>query len=62
MICKVSLDISENRELGATYNIRAIPAVILFSNGKEVKRLVGLNPEETYRICVDKMIEKTDED
>ena len=39
-ICGV--DVDQNEELARNYNIYSIPCLILFENGKEVKRNVGL--------------------
>lgn len=35
------LDIDSNRELAMEFNVRSIPVVVLFENGKETKRFVG---------------------
>ncbi len=39
-ICKV--DVDQNQELAARYNIRSIPTMLLFKNGEMVDQLVGL--------------------
>jgi thioredoxin 1 len=39
-ICKV--DVDDNAELAAQYNIRAIPTLLIFKNGKMVEQIVGL--------------------
>ena len=36
------IDIDKNEELAAKYNIYSIPCLILFQDGKELKRNVGL--------------------
>ena len=38
----VSIDVDEANELASKYGIISIPCVILFQNGKEIKRSVGL--------------------
>ena len=38
-ICKVNVD--ENRELAIEYNIRSIPALIIFKGGEMVDSLIG---------------------
>ena len=43
---KVNVD--ENSELAMEYNVRNVPTVVLLENGKEVKRLIGMNPEARY--------------
>ena len=38
-VCKVNVD--ENRELAIEYNIRSIPALIIFNSGEMVDSLIG---------------------
>ena len=38
-VCKVNVD--ENRELAIEYNIRSIPALIIFNRGEMVDSLIG---------------------
>jgi thioredoxin 1 len=38
----VKIDIDDSPEIASKYGIRSIPCLILFKNGKEVKRQVGL--------------------
>jgi len=55
----ISVDTDEQKELSVKYGIRSIPTIILFENGKEVKRNVGsldkveiemfIEPEETIK-------------
>lgn len=42
-ILKVNVD--EHQELARKYGVMSIPCMILFENGKEVKRNVGFIPE-----------------
>ena len=37
-----SVDVDQNESLARNYNIYSIPCLILFENGQEVKRNVGL--------------------
>ncbi len=37
-----SIDTDQNENLARNYNIYSIPCIILFENGKEVKRNIGL--------------------
>ena len=39
-ICKV--DVDQNQELAARYNIRSIPTMLFFKNGEMADQLVGL--------------------
>ncbi len=42
----VKLNIDENPQMPAKYNVRGIPTMILFKNGKEVDQIVGNHPKE----------------
>ena len=46
IVAKVDVD-AENA-LAARYGVTSIPTVILFENGVEIKRFVGVQPKETY--------------
>ena len=41
---KVNVD--ENNSLATRYNVMSIPTMIIFKNGKEQARLVGVRPKE----------------
>lgn len=41
-----SVNTEENRALAQSFNIRGIPCMILFKDGKEVKRLTGLHRKD----------------
>ncbi len=36
------LNIDQNREIASQYNVMSVPTMILFEDGKEKKRMVGL--------------------
>ena len=38
----VSIDVDNEGDLASEYNVSSIPCLVLFENGKEVKRNVGL--------------------
>ena len=40
------VDIDENRQLASQYNIQGIPTLILFKDGKEIARFVGLQSKD----------------
>ena len=42
----VRIDVDKNENLMNKYNVRSIPTLIVIENGEEVKRSVGLIPEE----------------
>ena len=46
---KVSkINVDQNQEIAMKYNVQSIPSLILFKNGKEIARTVGLSPKEKY--------------
>lgn len=42
----VSINIDDEEELAEEYNVSSIPCLVLFNNGEEVKRSVGLIPKD----------------
>ena len=42
----VSIDVDENQDLAANYGIMSIPCLVMFKNGKEVRREVGFRTKE----------------
>ena len=52
----VKVDIDENPDLAAQYGIESIPTVIIFENGKEKERVVGLYPITHYEEILKKML------
>lgn len=42
----VSVDVDNNMELAREYGVMTIPCLILFKDGKEIKRSVGLKTKE----------------
>lgn len=47
------MDLDRHRKTAAALNIRNIPTLILFRNGKEVARMVGLQSEETIAAAIE---------
>lgn len=43
------MDTDGNSDTPVNLRISSIPTVVLFKDGKEVGRLVGLNPEQRYK-------------
>lgn len=41
------VDVDQNQALASKYGVRNIPTLIIFKNGKEVDRLVGVHPKDT---------------
>jgi thioredoxin 1 len=44
----VTIDVDENPERAASANVRSIPAVIIYRNGVEVERFIGVQSKNTY--------------
>ena len=42
----VSVDIDEQAELAMKYNVSSIPCLVLFKDGQEVTRSIGLKPKD----------------
>ena len=42
------VDVDNENALAARFDVMNIPTVVLFEDGKEVKRFVGVKPKETY--------------
>ena len=40
------INVDENLDIAVEYNVMSIPTLIVFKNGKEEKRLVGLRDKE----------------
>lgn len=51
-----AVNIDENREAAINLGIRGVPTLILFQNGKEVLRFVGLQSEAALSEALDKLI------
>jgi len=46
------VDVEQESALAARYRVMSIPTVILFVDGQEVKRFVGVQPIETYEAAL----------
>ena len=53
-VVKVNTD--ENQDLAQQFQIRGIPAVMLFKGGQIVEEVVGLAPKEDFKKAIDKHI------
>ena len=45
----IKVNVDSNQDLARLYGVMSIPCVILFENGKEVKRNIGFIPEGKLR-------------
>ncbi len=51
-------NVDEGQEIAAQYDVRGIPCIILFSNGKELDRIIGSYPEAELRKKIDLILAK----
>jgi thioredoxin 1 len=57
----VKLNVDDNPSTAAAYGIRGIPTLILFSEGKEVERVVGATSKESISRLIAKHSQLSDE-
>jgi len=50
------LNVDENPNTAIKFQIRGIPAVMLFKGGQIVEAVVGLQPKEEFKKAIDKHI------
>ena len=50
------MNTDENQDTPGSLRISAIPTVIVFKDGREVDRLLGVNTESKYKASLDKLI------
>ncbi len=55
-IAVVKIDVDENQELAAKYNVMSIPTVFVFRDGRPVDSKVGALPVEDYRKMLDAVL------
>ena len=54
MFAEVNVD--ENQQAAMKYVIMSIPTIIIFKDGKEIERFVGLQPENVLSIAIEKAL------
>ena len=52
------LNVDDNQEISSQYDVRGIPCMIIFSNGKELDRIIGAFSESQLRNKVDLILTK----
>lgn len=52
------LNVDDNQEIAAQYDVRGIPCMIIFNNGKELDRVIGAYPETELRKKIDLILAK----
>jgi thioredoxin 1 len=50
------MNTDENMETPGSLRITAIPTVLVFQQGREVDRLVGVNPETKFKAALEKLV------
>jgi thioredoxin 1 len=50
------LNVDEANDIAQEYQVISIPCVIIFKDGKEFDRIIGLNPKSTYIQVMDKAV------
>ncbi len=53
----VVIDVDEHRRIAMQLKIASIPTLIIFKNGKEVRRFVGLQGEKTLSEAIEKTLQ-----
>ena len=53
------LNVDDNQEVAAKYDVRGIPCMIIFTKGHELDRIIGAFPEPELRRKIDLIIAKT---
>jgi len=57
-VLKVNVD--RLPQLAGRYEIQGVPSVLFFQKGKEVGRLVGLQPQDAYSDVLDRLLGPSD--
>ncbi len=52
-VAVAKVDVDEEQDLAVQYGVMNIPTVVLFKDGQEVNRLVGLLPKESFAEMID---------
>ena len=52
------LNVDDSQEIAAQHDIRGIPCMVVFRNGKEIDRVIGAYPESELRKKIDLILAK----
>ncbi|MBN2122937.1 MAG: thiol reductase thioredoxin [Deltaproteobacteria bacterium] len=52
-----AVNVGGSPETAWNWGIRSVPTVVLFKNGKEIQRLIGLQSEETLSDALKRLLE-----
>ncbi len=50
------INIDDNQELAAKYSVSSIPCLIIFKNGKEVDRIIGVHSQDSIEAKIKKYL------
>lgn len=51
------VDVDENRQAAMKYGIMSIPTIIIFKDGTEIQRFVGLQPANALSLAIEKALQ-----
>lgn len=51
------VDIDANQQLATTYGVRGVPTLVLFANGEQAEKVVGLQGEDQLRSLIERYTE-----
>ncbi|MFO7861121.1 MAG: thioredoxin [Desulfosalsimonas sp.] len=54
----LEVNVSENREVANQFGIHSIPTLVVFKNGRELERFVGMQPREILVGAIENAAEK----
>jgi thioredoxin 1 len=54
-VCKINAD--DNKDIAARYNVRGLPTMVLFVNGVEKERLMGVSSKTRIAALLDRHLE-----
>ena len=53
------LNVDDNQEIAAKFDVRGIPCMVIFKHGRELDRIIGAYPEAELRGKIDLALAKT---
>lgn len=48
------VDVDENPNLASEYRVMSIPTLVVFKDGKEVERMIGVQPKEALKQAIER--------
>lgn len=52
----IEINVDENRDTAASLGIHSIPTLIIFKNGREIQRLIGLQSEQSLSQAIENVL------